>query len=379
MVITLKSEERLIQSLKDFNISIVATLPCEKIRHLYLLIGEHFKRVDLTREEEGVAICAGAYLSGARAALLIQSSGIGNSINALCSLTKVYRFPLPILISWRGIYQENIPAQIPMGQYLPGILKAIGIRTTIIKKGKDIFLVRDALKRIYRENTAEAVLFAPNIWTNTNSEVNNSPGAQPIHWPTQKDTQPILPVLTRYEVIETVVPFLEGKVAVSNLGVPSKELYQIKEQVSNFYMLGSMGMATPLGLGIAMNTDKNVVVIDGDGSILMNPGSLATVARVAPKNLIILAIDNGSHGSTGGQPTATAYGANLELVARGLGIRSTRHIVTRKEIIQTFLTLGQGPHFIHILAKPGNAKVSDISLAPEFIKTRVMRFLRNEN
>ena len=90
---------------------------------------------------------------------------------------------------------------------------------------------------------------------------------------------------------------------MSNLGWPSKELYAVKHQPSNFYMLGSMGMVTPIGLGIALSSSKDVIVIDGDGSLLMNPGTLATAASLAPKNLTILAIDNGAYGSTGNQPT----------------------------------------------------------------------------
>ena len=91
----------------------------------------------------------------------------------------------------------------------------------------------------------------------------------------------IFPTLTRYEVIKLVAPYLEGRVVVSNFGWPSKELYAVKHQPSNFYMLGSMGMVTPIGLGIALTSSKDVVVIDGDGSLLMNPGTLATAALCA--------------------------------------------------------------------------------------------------
>ncbi len=72
---------------------------------------------------------------------------------------------------------------------------------------------------------------------------------------------------------------------MSNLGWPSKELYALKHQPSNFYMLGSMGMATPIGLGIALASSKEVFVIDGDGSLLMNPGTLATAASLRRKIL----------------------------------------------------------------------------------------------
>ena len=77
-------------------------------------------------------------------------------------------------------------------------------------------------------------------------------------------------------------------------------------------MLGSMGMATPIGLGIALSSAREVVVVDGDGSLLMNPGTLAVCAAAAPKNLTILAIDNGAYGSTGSQPTHAATCVDLE-------------------------------------------------------------------
>ena len=106
---------------------------------------------------------------------------------------------------------------------------------------------------------------------------------------------------------------------VSNLGWPSKELYAVRHKTSNFYMLGSMGMATPIGLGIAITSSKEVVVIDGDGSLLMNPGTLATAAALAPRNLTIIAIDKSAYGSTENQPTLTGSCVDLEAVARKFG------------------------------------------------------------
>lgn len=381
MAVALKAEEGLIQVLEESGVEIIATVPCDRIRRLHSLIPNHFRRVDLTREEEGVAICAGAHLAGAKAAMLIQSSGAGNFINAICSLAQTYRIPLPILISWRGIYQESIPAQIPMGRYLPEILKAINVNVTIVEKEAELHLIKYAVQRAYRNSTVEAVLLSPRIWDQKNNIVEKSSGSLPkavssnqtLNFRQQRGNRE----LTRFEVIKAAAPFLDGKIVVSNLGIPSKELYYIKDQPSNFYMLGSMGMATPLGLGIAMNTSKQVVVIEGDGSILMNPGSLATAAQVGPKNLVILAIDNGCHGSTGNQPTAAADLVDLELVARGFGIGSTRRLSTESDITDAFSNLGNGPHFLHVLAKPGNAEVPDIPILPETIKTSVTNFLQN--
>jgi sulfopyruvate decarboxylase subunit beta len=186
----------------------------------------------------------------------------------------------------------------------------------------------------------------------------------------------LAPSLTRYDVIRTIAPYLEGKAVVSNLGWPSKELYAIRHQPSNFYMLGSMGMATPVGLGIALATQKEVVVIDGDGSLLMNPGTLATTAFAATQNLLIVAIDNGAYGSTGNQPTLAGSCVDLEQVARGFGFRNTVKAAGEKDLIGAMKDRRKGPRFIHVLAVPGNRDVPNIPVHHLEIKKQVQEFLK---
>jgi sulfopyruvate decarboxylase subunit beta len=138
-----------------------------------------------------------------------------------------------------------------------------------------------------------------------------------------------------------------------------------------------MGMATPIGLGISLTSDKQVVVIDGDGSLLMNPGTLATAAHLAPENLTILAIDNGSYGSTGGQPTLTHSCVDLERVARGFGIRNTSKVSARRQIVEIMKGPHKGLRFIHALAAPGNEEVPNIPISHLEIKKQVQDFLRS--
>ena len=169
---------------------------------------------------------------------------------------------------------------------------------------------------------------------------------------------------------------LDRKVVVSNLGWPSKELYAINHQPSNFYMLGSMGMVTPIGLGIALTSSKEIIVIDGDGSLLMNPGSLATAAFAAPRNLTIIAIDNGAYGSTGNQPTLARTCVDLEYVAQGFGIRNTMKVASEEQIVEVMKKPRSGLTFIHILAIPGNRDVPNIPLHHLDIKKQVQEFLK---
>ena len=130
-------EEELIGILKRAGVDFTASLPCEKIKHLLEIVEREFLHVPLTREEEGVGICAGAALSGKRAAMFVQSSGMGNMINALLSLTGFYQLPLAIFVSQRGVYKEKIEAQLPMGKRLPLILKGAGIAYSTISSRDD--------------------------------------------------------------------------------------------------------------------------------------------------------------------------------------------------------------------------------------------------
>lgn len=384
-----RPEEDLITILRKQGVDFTSSLPCEKIKTLLEMVGRTFTHISLTREEEGVGICAGAALAGRRPAMFIQSSGIGNMINALLSLTSFYELPLALFVSRRGVYKEKIEAQLPMGQRLPGILSGAGIGFSEINTSADIVEIDRVLADMYAGNRIHAFLMSPAVWEGSEcgmpdtgyriqdaqckmqaEESESAHRASGIMHPASS------PTLTRYDIIRLIAPHLEGKVMVSNLGWPSKELYAVKHQPSNFYMLGSMGMATPIGLGIALTSSKEIIVIDGDGSLLMNPGTLATAASVAPKNLTIIAIDNGAYGSTGNQPTLASSCVDLEQVARGFGFRETVKVSTEKEIIGRMKQQRQGPSFIHVLAIPGNRDVPNIPVHHLEIKKQVEKLLK---
>ncbi len=377
-----RPEEELITILNEHGIDFTCSLPCEKIKRLLEMVEGAFFHIPLTREEEGVGICAGAALSGKRPAMFVQSSGVGNMINALLSLTGFYELPLALFVSRRGVYKEKIEAQVPMGSRLPMILRGARIPCSVIASRDDFGAVRRKLTDVYRRNRIHAFLLSPAIWEGTRET--RDAGAGLPRTKVRADghsttSRPVAaPRLTRYEILRGVAPYLDSKAVVCNLGVPSKELFHAKHQPSNFYMLGSMGMTTPIGLGIALTSrEKRVVVIEGDGSLLMNPGTLATAAHFAPGNLTILAIDNGSYGSTGSQPTFTRSCVDLEMVARGFGIKDTFKVSGREEIADLVRNPSEGLRFIHALALPGNKDVPNIPIHHLEIKRQVQQFLRS--
>jgi len=373
-------EAELIKIMWSAGVDFTASLPCEKIKDLLVMVGKTFSHLPLTREEEGVGICAGAGLAGKRPAMFVQSSGIGNMINALLSLTSFYEMPLAIFVSQRGIYKEKIAAQLPMGQKLPGMLRGAGISHSLIASQDDFPLIERKLADVFRKNKVHVFLLSPAIWEGSEAGRSLKPevGSQ------KKQTNICIqsrrlqrPSLTRYEVIQALAPFLEGAAVACNLGWPSKELHAVKHRPSQFYMLGSMGMVTPIGLGIALGSKKQVYVIDGDGSILMNPGTLATAAYAKPDNLTIIAIDNGVYGSTGNQPTLSSSSADLELLAQGAGITDTMKVSSERQIRSCLKHRTKGLRFLHVLALPGNRDVPNIPLHHLEIKKQVMDFLKS--
>ncbi len=370
-------EEKLISTMELAGVDFLCTLPCDRIKGLIDLAGRTIRSTPLTREEEGVGICAGAALAGRSPAMVVQSSGVGNMLNALMSLTSFYELPLAVFVSRRGGGGESIAAQMPMGQALPGLIESLGLEHTLIGDASQFAAIKETLKRVYDEGRVHFFLMSPALWECSGAGYEPPADIEPCDAARPGPPSPrTKPRLRRYEFLKAAAPFLEERAVVCNLGIPSKELCHVKDQPSNFYMLGSMGMATPIGLGIALNTGKEVVVIDGDGSLLMNPGTLATVAGESPKNLTIIAIDNGSYGSTGGQPTYTSACVDLEAVARGFGLRNTVKVSSAEKIVEALSSPPEGPYFVHALALPGNEKVPDVPIGHLEVKARVQGFLR---
>ncbi|MBC7108240.1 MAG: sulfopyruvate decarboxylase subunit beta [Methanomassiliicoccales archaeon] len=175
--------------------------------------------------------------------------------------------------------------------------------------------------------------------------------------------------MKRIEAIRTIVEERPDAYIVCNLGFPSRELFHIRDSARNFYMLGSMGMASSIGLGLALaQKKKEIITIDGDGSILMNLGSLATIASHNPKNYMLVIMDNGVYGSTGYQPTPTSHLTRLVEIAEAAGIRPAIEVNTELELRYQLKTTRHGVLVVKV--EPENADVPEIPLSPQEIVDR---------
>lgn len=186
--------------------------------------------------------------------------------------------------------------------------------------------------------------------------------------------------LRRIDVVREIAASYYGTkgLVVANIGYSSRELYAISDRPNSFYMLGSMGLASSIGLGLALvSRDYQIVALDGDGSVLMNLGTLASIANFAPDNYHLVIIDNHAHGSTGNQSSLTAMKTNLLKIAAGAGVRSTVRVKSRTQL--TRLLRDQSlPTVLIADCTPYNADVAPVPLSPIQIKNRFMKSVQRE-
>lgn len=165
--------------------------------------------------------------------------------------------------------------------------------------------------------------------------------------------------LTRAAATRLLAERLTTEVVVTNLGQASLDLQQIAARPLNCYTYGSMGQCSSIALGIALaRPDVRVVCLDGDGSLLMNLGSLCTIATEAPRNYALVIWDNEVHQTTGGQPTATAARSNLAAIARGAGVEKALEVRTEVELRRAYdrILREVGPFVVSVKVATGRSE-----------------------
>jgi len=179
--------------------------------------------------------------------------------------------------------------------------------------------------------------------------------------------------MIRSDVLKTLIPLISDELVVTNIGLPSQEMHLLDDQPTNFYMLGTMGLASSIGLGLAMAQPKKVIAIDGDGSVLMNLGTLPTIANNQVPNFILLIIDNGSYGSTGDQTTYAGMRTSLADVARACGCDHVAECAAEDTAAAAKDALAAEQTTVIVSkCESGNIKVPVIELDPVMIKERFM-------
>lgn len=179
--------------------------------------------------------------------------------------------------------------------------------------------------------------------------------------------------MIRSEILREIAPILRDHLVVCNIGLPSQELHMIDDQPTNFYMLGTMGLSSSIGLGVALAQNKKVISIDGDGSVLTNFGTLPTIANNVADNFILMIIDNGSYGSTGDQPTYAGKKTSLAAVASACGCENVVEVQDKDTGAALKAAIASNKMTILVVkCDSGNIKVPVITMDPIAIRDRFM-------
>jgi len=312
-------------------------------------------------EGEAVAIAAGLVAAGRPAFALMQNSGLGNAVNPITSMLYIYQMPVILLVSHRGEPgRADEPQHKRMGEITEELIRLCGIQCNTLQP--------EALASQLDEMLRRGI---PAAWVCRKGTLTGGPKAPPIRLEivTSSFSPPAserhAPELTREEALRIILPLLNdagGRPAViATTGKLSRELYELDDREhthhNRFYMVGSMGCASGFGLGVARARKGKVLVLDGDGAVLMKLGTLATIGTTGLTNLHHIVIDNASHDSTGGQRTASPT-VDIAAVALACGYRRAHTVSTARDLKRQLENhmAGDGPTLLRMLVHTGARK-----------------------
>lgn len=307
----------LFDALRGAGIRGFAGVPCSILNHL-ILEAEASTEVDYVAasvEGEAVSAAAGAWLAGGLGAAMMQNSGLGNAVNPLASLCIPYEIPVLMIVSWRGEPgKKDAVHHYPMGEATPGLLELLGIPTRVLREDSDLeAMVSESVAYMQKERRPAALIVPRGLFASAKKDpvertapALGRPGARPAAGAGERFGGGALP--TRTAVLDACLERFPGELAVSTTGYMSREVASHGLVDRHFPMQGSMGFAPAIALGITREVpDRPVLVLDGDGALIMRLGSLATIGWLAPRKLIHLVVDNGTYASTGGQLSASPH------------------------------------------------------------------------
>lgn len=292
-------------------------------------------------EAEAIGMAAGASLAGKNPLVMIQNSGLGNCVNAVSSLLAPFEIPLVLLVSHRGLdaQDKKAPQHDMMGKITYDLLRLLEVSVETMPGSQEDALqaFARALERARVQSLPQAIVLE----------------GKPFQSRKEPDLQRSRP--SRLEAMRALQRGLgTGTLVVASTGMVSRDLQTAGDRPENFYMVGSMGLASSIGLGLASSLERPVVVVDGDGSCLMRLGALPTVGRYHPPNLLHVVLDNASHSSTGGQSTASPN-VDFAALARACGYISSEEVDRLEDLTQEVAAFSnQGPRLLRFRIRSGN-------------------------
>lgn len=343
-------------------------VPCSIFKHLinYIEDTPNISYYLSSSEGEAMGIAGGFALSGRLPVVLMQSDGYGNAINPLSSLQLLYSLPCLLLISWRGEpNKKDAPQHFIMGHTLEELLSIFNVPYNIIENNPDSLHGAVNLAREYVKQSSLPYAFI--VRKGYFDSYKTKCEAKSSKYELRASYLKTLKTLAKKE-----------DVFIGTTGFLGREMQYLFNNKGKFYMMGSMGCASSIGMAIAKeHIHRKVFVLDGDGALLMKMGTFSTIGLYTPENLVHICFDNNQYESTGGQKTASEK-VNLSRVAESCGYNSGTKVESLEDfkcIIKNISRI-KGPHFIHVIIKSGTIdELPRPEETPEEMKKTFMLFL----
>ena len=378
--------EEFVEVASKFGFSWYTGVPCSFLTPFinYVINDSNLTYISSANEGDAVATAAGAVIGGKKAVVMMQNSGLGNAVNPLTSLIYSFGIPLLLICTLRGDRNlKDEPQHELMGQITEELLENMAIPWEYFPpEAEEIEAVlQRATSYMDKENRPYGLIMrkgtvAPHALTGnaiplSNRDINSKLSLSQNFFTKNKEER-----VSRHQAIDKILEYInpQNTVVIATTGYTGRELFASGSQSNHLYMVGSMGCASSLGLGLALaRPDLKVVVIDGDGAALMRLGNFATVGTYAGSNFVHILLDNEVHDSTGAQATVAGNISFAKIAeACGYGITIAGDELSLLEVL--FNSDSQDkPLFAHLKIRSGTLdNLPRPNLSPEAVVQRLM-------
>ncbi len=355
------SAEAFVEAARQRGFGLWTGVPCSYLKPFinYVIDAPDLRYVAAANEGDAVAIATGADLGGVRAIAMFQNSGLGNAVNPLTSLSAIFRIPILLITTLRGEPggPHDEPQHALMGPITTRMLEVMEIPWEYFPQENGE--IGPVLMRATTHMESKSLPYALVMKKGSVADWKLKSAPQPRPLANAPAPQGLLKAtVTRGEVLSAVQESLKpGDLVIASTGFAGRELYALEDRREQLYMVGSMGCAMSLGLGLALVQPKRrVIVLDGDGAVLMRMGGLSTVGYQRPPNLVHVLLDNQMHESTGGQSTVS-HSVDFCAIASACGYPVTARATGAEEVAAFLKRSGRDTlSFLHVKILPGVAE-----------------------
>ncbi len=344
----------------------------------FVIDSDDVQYIAAANEGDAVAIAAGAELGGMRTIVMFQNSGLGNAVSPLTSLTYVFRIPVLLITTYRG--EPGGPHDEPqhelMGAITTDVLEAMRIPWEYLPTEEAAITATLDRAVAYMESERRPYALVMRKDTVKPSPLHAVPVAKPVF---PVSVAPADAVSTRQDMLRHLQELAgPDDVIVATTGYTGRELFNCADRPNQLYMVGSMGCASSIGLGLALaRPEHTVIVIDGDGAALMRLSAMSTIGYERPPNLVHIVLDNHVYESTGSQSTVSGS-VDFCGMAAACGYPRVRRVTGPDELTAAILDSPGQLAFYHVPILPGvPRKLSRPDIAPADVAARLRQFLQS--